>query len=106
MTGGSAGAPGSPPSAEEQAEWFGDPGQGVLENGALLVEATLETPARHPRTAVVIGRLLGAAFLICFATGLYSRMLDRVEATEFDVLGRRMGVRAWHIPGAAREAIR
>ena len=41
-----------------------------------------------------------------FATGLYSRMLDRVEATNFDVLGARTGVRVWHIPGAAREAIR
>ena len=41
-----------------------------------------------------------------FATGLYGRMLDRVEATGFDVLGRRMGVRVWHIPGAAREALR
>jgi phytoene synthase len=41
-----------------------------------------------------------------FATGLYSRMLNRVEATGFDVLGRGTGVRLWHIPGAAREAIR
>lgn len=41
-----------------------------------------------------------------FATGLYGRMLDRVEATGFDVLGRKTGVRVWHIPGAALEAIR
>src|SRR5215218_522567 len=41
-----------------------------------------------------------------FATGLYSRMLDRVEATGFDVLGRRTGERLWHIPGVALEAIR
>jgi 15-cis-phytoene synthase len=41
-----------------------------------------------------------------FATGLYGRMLDRVEATDFDVLGRKTGVRVWHIPGAALEAIR
>lgn len=41
-----------------------------------------------------------------FATGLYSRMLDRIEATGFDVLGRRPGVRVWHIPGAALEAVR
>jgi phytoene synthase len=41
-----------------------------------------------------------------FAAGLYSRMLDRVEATDFDVLGARTGVRVWHIPGAAREALR
>ena len=43
---------------------------------------------------------------IRFATGLYGRMLDRVEATGFDVLGRRTGVRVWHIPGAALEALR
>jgi phytoene synthase len=41
-----------------------------------------------------------------FATALYSRMLDRVEATGFDVLGRRTGVRLWHLPGAAVEAVR
>ena len=43
---------------------------------------------------------------IKLATGLYSRMLDRVEATGFDVLGRETGVRVWHIPGAALEALR
>lgn len=67
----------SPPPREEQAAWFGEPGQGVAENGAMLAQAALETPARHPRTAVVIGRLLGAAFLICFATGLYSHFLQQ-----------------------------
>jgi phytoene synthase len=41
-----------------------------------------------------------------FATGLYTRMLDRVEATNFDVLGAKTGVRVWHVPGAAREALR
>jgi phytoene synthase len=41
-----------------------------------------------------------------FATGLYSRMLDRVETTNFDVLGAKSGVRVWHIPGAAVEALR
>ena len=41
-----------------------------------------------------------------FATGLYSRMLDRVEATDYDVLGAKPGVRVWHIPGAAAEALR
>ena len=54
----------------------GRPGDGVLENGARLVQATLETPARHPRTAVVIGRLLAAAFLVTFATGLYSHFIQ------------------------------
>src|SRR4051794_6077766 len=41
-----------------------------------------------------------------FAAGLYSRMLDRVETTGFDVLGTKMGVRVWHLPGAAAEALR
>jgi hypothetical protein len=41
-----------------------------------------------------------------FAVGLYSRMLDRVETTNFDVLGAKPGVRIRHIPGAAREALR
>ena len=36
----------------------------------------LATPSRNPRMAVVIGRLLAAAFLICFATGLYSHFLQ------------------------------
>jgi hypothetical protein len=33
-------------------------------------------PARNPRMAVVIGRLLGAAFLICFGTGIYSHFIQ------------------------------
>lgn len=37
---------------------------------------SLASPARHPRTAVVIGRLLGVAFLTCFATGLYSHLIQ------------------------------
>ncbi|MGN6324567.1 molybdopterin-dependent oxidoreductase [Pseudolysinimonas sp.] len=36
----------------------------------------LQSPPRHPRLAVVVGRLLGAAFLICFGTGLYSHFLQ------------------------------
>jgi 15-cis-phytoene synthase len=42
---------------------------------------------------------------IRFAIGLYRRMLDRIERGGFDVLGRRPGVRLWHLPGAAREAL-
>ena len=41
-----------------------------------------------------------------FAIGLYGRMLDRVEAMGFDVLARPAGVRVWHLPGAALEALR
>jgi phytoene synthase len=43
---------------------------------------------------------------IRFAIGLYRRMLDRIEASGFDVLGRRPGVRVWHVPGAAKDALK
>jgi hypothetical protein len=33
-------------------------------------------PSRNPRMAVVIGRLLALAFLVCFATGIYSHFLQ------------------------------
>ncbi|MBC7443195.1 MAG: molybdopterin-dependent oxidoreductase [Ramlibacter sp.] len=36
----------------------------------------LASPARTPRMAVVIGRLLGVAFVVCFGTGLYSHFLQ------------------------------
>jgi phytoene synthase len=41
-----------------------------------------------------------------FAVAIYLRVLDRVERIEFDVLGRRAGVRAWQVPGAALGALR
>ena len=37
---------------------------------------SLAAPSRNPRTAVVLGRLLAAAFLACFATGLYSHFIQ------------------------------
>lgn len=37
---------------------------------------SLRSSARTPRMAVVIGRLLAAAFLLCFATGLYSHFIQ------------------------------
>jgi hypothetical protein len=36
----------------------------------------LQSPSRNPRMAVVVGRLLGAAFVICFLTGLYSHFIQ------------------------------
>jgi hypothetical protein len=36
----------------------------------------LRSPSRNPRTTVVIGRLLGAAFIVCFVTGLYSHFIQ------------------------------
>jgi DMSO/TMAO reductase YedYZ molybdopterin-dependent catalytic subunit len=39
-------------------------------------QRALASPVRNPRMATVVGRLLGAAFLICFGTGLYSHFLQ------------------------------
>ncbi|ROS75836.1 molybdopterin-dependent oxidoreductase-like protein [Curtobacterium sp. PhB130] len=36
----------------------------------------MASPNRNARSAVVLGRLLGIAFLICFGTGLYSHLLQ------------------------------
>jgi hypothetical protein len=36
----------------------------------------LQAPSRNPRTAVALGRLLGAAFIICFLTGIYSHFIQ------------------------------
>ncbi|MGT2426388.1 molybdopterin-dependent oxidoreductase [Amnibacterium kyonggiense] len=48
----------------------------MIGSGLLLVRTALASPARHPRTAVVLGRLLGLGFLICFGTGLFSHLLQ------------------------------
>jgi hypothetical protein len=40
------------------------------------VRRALATPSRNPRMAVVIGRLLAVAFLLCFGTGLFSHLLQ------------------------------
>ena len=61
------------------------------------------SPPRAPRSPPRPRRCAPAC---ASPTGLYGRMLDRVEATGFDVLGRKTGVRVWHIPGAALEALR
>lgn len=37
---------------------------------------SLGTPARGTRTTVVVGRVLGGGFLVCFLTGLYSHFLQ------------------------------
>ncbi|MGN8048972.1 molybdopterin-dependent oxidoreductase [Curtobacterium sp. 22159] len=37
----------------------------------------MASPNRNARSAVVFGRLLGAAFLVCFATGVYSHLLQQ-----------------------------
>lgn len=40
------------------------------------IRRTLVAPSRSPRMAVVIGRLLAVAFLLCFGTGLYSHFIQ------------------------------
>ncbi|WP_285737874.1 molybdopterin-dependent oxidoreductase [Kitasatospora phosalacinea] len=41
-----------------------------------LRPGAFRSPAHEPRTAVVLGRWLGAALLLCFATGLVSHLLQ------------------------------
>lgn len=43
------------------------------------IRLALASPSRHPRMAVVLGRLLGSAFLICFITGVYSHFIQDPE---------------------------
>lgn len=40
------------------------------------VRGALRSPSRRSRTAVAIGRLLGLGFVVCFATGLFSHLLQ------------------------------
>jgi len=40
------------------------------------LRGSLASPSRNPRMAVVIGRLLAIAFLVCFGTGIYSHFLQ------------------------------
>jgi 15-cis-phytoene synthase len=43
---------------------------------------------------------------IRLAVSVYVRMLDRVEASDFDVLGRPTAVRGWQLPAVALGALR
>ncbi|WP_136041060.1 MULTISPECIES: molybdopterin-dependent oxidoreductase [unclassified Microbacterium] len=49
----------------------------ALQEKSERARAALGSPLRTTRTTVVVGRLLGAAFLICFLTGIYSNLLQR-----------------------------
>ena len=49
---------------------------GVLADRMARARGVLAAPARTARTTVVIGRLLAAAFVVCFLTGLYSHLLQ------------------------------
>ena len=48
----------------------------ALEPRMARARGLLAAPARTARTTVVIGRLLGSAFVLCFLTGLYSHLLQ------------------------------
>lgn len=43
---------------------------------AARVQRALDSPVRNARMTVVVGRLLGVAFLVCFFTGFYSHLLQ------------------------------
>ncbi|SDH30520.1 hypothetical protein SAMN04489720_0851 [Agrococcus jejuensis] len=47
-----------------------------LEARFAWARTALDSPARTTRSAVVVGRLLGLAFVVCFATGMYSHALQ------------------------------
>ena len=40
------------------------------------LRGSLAVPSRNPRVAVVVGRLVGSAFLIRFATGIYRHFIQ------------------------------
>jgi hypothetical protein len=48
----------------------------ALEQRMARARGLLAAPARTARTTVVVGRLLAAAFVVCFLTGLYSHLLQ------------------------------
>jgi len=48
----------------------------VVRRLLLDARATMASPNRNARSAVVLGRLLGVAFLVCFGTGLFSHFLQ------------------------------
>lgn len=49
---------------------------GVVAARLERTQHALASPARTTRTTVVIGRMLGAAFVLCFLTGFYSHLLQ------------------------------
>ncbi|WP_224751286.1 hypothetical protein [Microbacterium helvum] len=45
-----------------------------LERAATRIRGALDAPERTPRTAVVLGRIVGVGFAVCFLTGIYSHL--------------------------------
>lgn len=53
------------------------------------LQSAFSSKLHEPRTAVVVGRWLGATFLICFATGLFSHVLQNPPGWLRDALPSR-----------------
>lgn len=49
---------------------------GMLQRRSQQVQELLRSPVRDTRMAVVIGRMLALALVVCFATGVYSHLLQ------------------------------
>jgi Oxidoreductase molybdopterin binding domain len=49
---------------------------GLMQRLLYAIRQELIAPSRNPRAAVVIGRLLATAFVVCFLTGLYSHFIQ------------------------------
>jgi 15-cis-phytoene synthase len=74
---------------------------------ALLAEEVRRARGMFAETEPAIAAAPGSVRSgIRFAVAVYLRVLDRVERIDFDVLGRRTGVRPWQLPGAALGALR
>src|SRR5919202_6222039 len=58
--------------------------------------------AAEPAVAAAPASVRGGIRIACAA---YQRILDRAEAVGFDVLGRRVGLRPWHIPAVIARAV-
>jgi phytoene synthase len=59
--------------------------------------------AAEPAVAAAPGSVRSGIRMACAA---YARILDRAEAAGYDVLARRVGVRAWHVPAIALQGLR
>lgn len=48
----------------------------ALQRRSMGVRRALDSPLRTTRMAVVVGRILGIGFVVCFLTGIYSHLLQ------------------------------
>jgi hypothetical protein len=63
--------------------------------GIAVVVVMMRPPAREPAVAAAPASVRSGIRMACAA---YGRILDRAEAARYDVLGRRVGLRPWHLP--------